>query len=176
MQHHTHFHFLFPCHQSFHCEKQVCFQVHKIIYCYNNCFVELDYSYDDFILENHSFWWSGLYVSILMTGRSEDLTCSPTCSIFTKIGQTPLYHQVQELKHSPDKKNLAKALEFSDSPVPPVLHTPGIKQIPSMKEFISESKVKQKINADVCVLIILQTTTFLKKYASNNLSFILPLS
>ncbi|XP_025098729.1 uncharacterized protein LOC112566652 isoform X2 [Pomacea canaliculata] len=37
-------------------------------------------------------------------GRSEDLTCSPTCSIFTKIGQTPLCHQVQELKHSPDKK------------------------------------------------------------------------
>ena len=42
---------------------------------------------------------------------------------------------------------LAKTLDFSDSPVPPVLHTPGIKQIPRLRDAVIPSEVGSPIHS-----------------------------
>lgn len=39
------------------------------------------------------------------------------------------------------QRGLAKTLDFSDSPVPPVLHTPGVKQIPRLRDAVVPSAV-----------------------------------
>lgn len=43
------------------------------------------------------------------------------------------------------QRGLAKTLDFSDSPVPPVLHTPGVKQIPRLRDAVVLSEVGSRV-------------------------------
>ncbi|KAK7487733.1 hypothetical protein BaRGS_00021000 [Batillaria attramentaria] len=72
-------------------------------------------------------------------GMSPSLSCSPANTVFKPPNRAEAGESAP-VPTSPEQPGLAKALDFTDSPVPPVLHTPGMKQIPRMREFMAQSQ------------------------------------
>lgn len=76
--------------------------------------------------------------SVLSLSLADSLSilCSPDFQM------KPALHTKSWVERSPEQQTkLVKMLKFPDSPLPPLLHTPGTKQIPHLSQFVSLDQV-----------------------------------